>query len=64
MRNLHEAKNMALRVEFMIQDHGRFDSSRRNYGGDNPRAPVERGVTIRESQPHNDRFREEKAAGK
>ena len=53
-----------IRVEFMIQDRGRFDSSRRNYGGENPRAIVEKGVTIQELQPRNDRFREEKAAGK
>ena len=25
MRNLHETKNMALRVEFMLQDRGRYE---------------------------------------
>ena len=36
LQNLYEAKNMALKVEFMLQERGRYDSSRRNYGGEIP----------------------------
>ena len=64
MQNLHEAKNMALMAEFILQDRGRYESSRRNYGGVNSRAPIDKGVTVREVQPCNDRFKEDKAAGK
>ena len=46
MRNLHEAKNMALKAEFMLQDRGRYEPSRRNFGGENSRAPVDKGVTV------------------
>ena len=45
MRNLHEAKNLALKAEFMLQDRGRYEPPRRNYSGKASRAPVERGVT-------------------
>ena len=47
-RNLHEAKNMILRAEFMLQDRGRYESSRRNYGGKNPRVPIDKGMTVKE----------------
>ena len=47
MRNLYEAKNLALKAEFMLQDRGRYESPRRNYGGEALRAPVEKGVTSR-----------------
>ena len=63
MRNLHKAKNMALKAEFMLQGRGRYKPSRRNYSSENSRASVEKGVTIREPQSRYDRFREEKAAG-
>ena len=53
IRNLHEAKNMALRAEFMLQDRGRYKSTRRNYKSENPKAPIDKGVTVRESQPRN-----------
>ena len=64
MRNLHEAKNLALKAEFMLQDKGRYKAPRRNYGGEVLRAPVEKGVTNREPQMRYDKFREEKEAGK
>ena len=64
MRNLHEAKNMALKAKFILQDRGRYEPSKRNFGGENSRAPVDKGVTVQEVQPRNDRFREEKATGK
>ena len=32
MRDLHEAKNMALKAKLMIQDRRRIESPRRNYG--------------------------------
>ena len=35
MRNLHEAKNLALKAEFMMQDRERYESSKRNFGGEN-----------------------------
>ena len=43
MRDLHEAKNMALKVEFMMQDRRRIESPRRNYGSDISRAPIDEG---------------------
>ena len=43
---MYEAKNMALKVEFMMQDRGRFESARRNLSGENSRAPVENKVTV------------------
>ena len=58
MRNLYEAQNMASKVEFMMQDRGRYESARRNYGDDNPRAPVDNTVTVQEMQPRNKRFQE------
>ena len=64
MRNLHEAKNMALKAKFMLQDRGRYNSSRRNYGGENSKAPVDKEVAFRETQPRNDRFKEDKTVGK
>ena len=64
MRNLHEAKNMALKAEFMLQDRRRYKPLRRNYNSENSRALVEKGVTIREPQPRYDRFREKKATDK
>ena len=64
MRNLHEAKNMALKVEFILQDRGRYGPPRRNFGGKNSRAPVDKGVTVQEVHPQYDRFREENAVGK
>ena len=64
MRNLHEAKNMALKAEFMLQDRKRYEPPRRHYSSENSRASVEKGVTIREPQSKYDRFREEKATGK
>ena len=45
----------------MLQEKGRFDSSKRNYGGDNSRASIDKGVVIQESQPHNDRYKNDKA---
>ena len=35
MRNLHEAKNMALKAEFMMQDQGRYESAGRNFSAEN-----------------------------
>ena len=64
MRNLHEAKNLALKAEFMMQDRGSYEPPRRNCGGEASRTPVERKVTSREPQMRYDKFREEKAAGK
>ena len=64
MRNLHKAKNMVLKVEFMLQDRGRYEPPRRNYRSENSRASIEKKVTIREPQPRYDRFREEKATSK
>ena len=46
MRNLHEAKNIALKVEFMMQDQGGYESVRKNFNRENSRAPVENKVTI------------------
>ena len=60
IRNLHEAKNLALKVEFMLQDRGRYETPKRNYGGDASRAWMERGVTNREPQMRYEKFREEK----
>ena len=43
MRNLYEAKNMALKVEFMLQHRGRYEPPKRNYSSKNSRAPIEKG---------------------
>ena len=64
MRNLHEAKNMNLRAEFVIQDRRRFEFPRRNYGIDNSWAPIDDGLTVQELQPLKDRYREGKTTGK
>ena len=64
MRNLYEAKKMALKAEFMMQDRGRYESSRRSFGGDNSRAPVDNEVTVQEMQLHNEHFQEDKATRK
>ena len=64
MRNLHEAKNLALKAEFILQDRGRYEPPRRNYGGEASRVLVEKGVTSQEPQMRYDKFREDKAAGK
>ena len=48
MRNLHEAKNMALRAKFMLQDRGRYEPPRRNFDGENSRAPTDNEVIVRE----------------
>ena len=63
MRNLHEAKNMALKVEFMMRDRGRHDPIRRNFSGENSRALDDIEVTVPEVQPLKDRYIEEKAIG-
>ena len=47
MQNLHEAKNMALKAEFILQDRGRYESSWRNFGGENSKALMDKGVTVR-----------------
>ena len=64
MRNLHEAKNLALKAKFMLQDRGRYEPPRRNYSGEASRALVERAVTNSEPKLRYDKFRKEKAAGK
>ena len=64
MRNLHEAKNLALKAEFMLQDKGRYKSPRRNYCGVALRAPIENEVRSWEPQMRYDKFREDKAASK
>ena len=64
MRSLHEAKNMALRAEFMLQNWEKYESSRRNYGSDNSRALVDNEVVVQEMQPHNDRLNEDKTTRK
>ena len=64
MRNLHQAKNLALKVEFMMQDRERYESFRRSFCGDDSQASVENGVTIREPQPRSDRYKEDRAAEK
>ena len=46
MRNLHEAKNMALKAEFMLQDRGSYEPPKRNYNSENSRALVKKGVAI------------------
>ena len=51
MQNVYEAKIMGLKAEFMLQDKGRYEPPRRNFGGENSRAPVNKGVTVREVQP-------------
>ena len=62
MRNLHEAKNLALKAEFIMQDWGRYESSRRSFDVENSQAPVEKRVTIREPQASSDQYKEDKAA--
>ena len=64
MRNLYEAKNLALKTKFIMQDRGRYEPPRRNYGWGALRALVERGATSREPQLRYDKFREEKAEDK
>ena len=64
MQNLHEAKNMPLKAEFILQDRGRYDSSRKNYEDENSWALVDKEVAVRETKPRNDRFKEYKAVGK
>ena len=46
MRDLHKAKNMALKVEFMMQDRRRIESPRRNYGSDTSGTPVDEVLTV------------------
>ena len=46
IQKLHEAKNTALKAEFMLQDRGRYKPPRRNFGSENSRAPVGKGVTV------------------
>ena len=46
MQNLHEAKNMALKTEFMMQDRGRYEPVRRNFDGENSRAPGDNEVIV------------------
>ena len=64
VRNLHEAKNMALKAEFMMQDLGRYEHVRRNVGGENSRTTGDDEVTVPEVQPRSDRYKEEKATRK
>ena len=42
MRNLQETKNMALRVEFMLQDRRRYEAPQRNFGVDSSSAQVKK----------------------
>ena len=46
MRNFNEAKNMAVKVEFMMQDRRRIESPRRNYGSNISRTPIDEGLTV------------------
>ena len=55
---------MALKVEFMLQDRERYEPRRRNFGGENSRAPADNRVTVRDAQLRYDQFREEKAVRK
>ena len=64
VRNLHEAKNMALKAEYMMQDHGRYEPIRRNASEENSRATGDNEVTIPEVHSRSDRYKEEKATGK
>ena len=48
MRDLHEAKNMALKAEFMMQDRRRIESPRKHYGSDISEAPIDDGLTAQE----------------
>ena len=48
----------------MLQDRGRYEPSRRNYGSDNSRAPIDNEVVVHEMQLCSDRLNEDKAAGK
>ena len=49
MQNLHEAKNMALKAEFIMQDRGRYEPVRRNFSGENSRALGDNEVTVPEA---------------
>ena len=64
VRDLHEAKSMALKVEFKMQDRRRVESPRINYRSDTSIVPVDKRLTVQELQPLKDCFREEKAARK
>ena len=64
MKNLHNANNLALKAEFVLQDRWKYEPPRRNYSSENSRAPVEKGVTSREPQLRYDRCRKEKATSK
>ena len=64
MQDLHEAKNMALKDEFMMQDQRRTESPRRNYGSDISRGPIDEGLIAQEQQPKIDHLGKEKAVGK
>ena len=64
MKNLHEAKNMVLKAEFMKQDRRRYELVRRNFSGKNSRAPDDTEVIIPEVQPLKDWYKEKKAARK
>ena len=64
MQDLHKAKNMALKVEFIIQDWRIIESLRKNYGSEIFGAPIDEGLTVHEGQPFKDNFIEEKATGK
>ena len=48
----------------MLQDRGRYETPKRNYGGEASRAWMERGVTNRDPQMRYDKFKEEKKGGK
>ena len=64
MRNLHEAKNMALKVVFITQNRGRYELVKRNFSSENSRAPNDTKVTAPEVQRLKDRYKEKKAARK
>ena len=64
MRNLHEANNMVLNTEFMMQDRGRYESAKRNFSGQNSRALMENEVTVFEMKLGKEHFQEDKVAGK
>ena len=64
IRDLLEAKNMALKAEFMMQDRRRIESFIRNYESDISEAQVVEELTDQEQQPLKDRLREEKVVGK
>ena len=64
MSNLYEAKNMALKAEFIMHDRGRYEPVRRTFSGENSRALDDTEVIVPEVQPLKDLHREEKAAKK